>query len=192
MVSANFGIDGARDVHYVSTETKKEHAMSKAPLIVDELTRITERADIFRHARDEFFQGISLAEMHCMHWIGLTGQPNVTKIAERMRMTRGAISKIVKKLIGKELVESYQILKNKKEIYFRLTDNGRRLFDEHLQCHTRARREKIALLQEFTMAEQDCILRFLNAINVQIDAKMAETCAPCAMDCPASRAEGDQ
>ncbi len=79
---------------------KKEHVMNKAPLIVDELTRIAERADIFRHARDEFFQGISLAEMHCIHWIGLTDQPNVTKIAEQMRMTRGAISKIVKKLIN--------------------------------------------------------------------------------------------
>lgn len=166
--------------------------MSKAPLIVDELTRITERADIFRHARDEFFQGISLAEMHCMHWIGLTDQPNVTKIAERMRMTRGAISKIVKKLIGKELVESYQVLENKKEIYFRLTATGRRLFDEHLKCHTQARCEKLALLQEFTAAEQDCILRFLSAINVQIDAKVADACAPCAMGCPASRAEGDQ
>ncbi|NCD26799.1 MAG: MarR family transcriptional regulator, partial [Deltaproteobacteria bacterium] len=111
---------------------------------------------------------------------------------ERMRMTRGAISKIVKKLIGKELVESYQVLENKKEIYFRLTENGRRLFDEHLKCHTQARCEKLALLQEFTAAEQDCILRFLSAINVQIDAKVADACAPCAMGCPASRAEGDQ
>lgn len=165
--------------------------MNKGPRIVDELTRIAERADVFRHARDDFYQGISLAEMHCIHWIGLTDQPNVTKIAERMRMTRGAISKIVKKIIGKELVESYQILENKKEIYFRLTENGHRLFDEHLKCHLQARREKLALLQEFSAAEQNCILRFLSAINVQIDAKVADAAAPCGADCKAAKADGD-
>ena len=35
-------------------------------------------------------------------------------------MTRGAISKITKKLIKKGIIESYQKPDNKKEIYFRL------------------------------------------------------------------------
>lgn len=40
-------------------------------------------------------------------------------------MTRGAISKLTKKLIKKGLIVSYQKPDNKKEIYFRLTEQGK-------------------------------------------------------------------
>jgi DNA-binding MarR family transcriptional regulator len=146
--------------------------MHNANRIIDELIRITERADAFRHGREDFFLGIGLAEMHCIHWIGMLNDPNVTKIADQMQMTRGAISKIARKLLSKDLIASYKKPTNNKEIYYQLTENGRRLFDEHKKCHTQVRQEKLTLLQSFSEAEQDSILRFLNAINGQLDRKL--------------------
>ena len=48
------------------------------------------------------------SEIHCIEYIGRNVDSNVTKLAETFYMTRSAISKITKKLIEKDLIESYQ------------------------------------------------------------------------------------
>lgn len=146
--------------------------MDQPRKIIDALTRITERSDQFRHGHEELFADINLTEVHCINWIGVIDHANVTKIANEMGMTRGAISKVARKLAGKGLVESYQEPTNNKEIYFRLTDAGRPLYDAHKTCHELARREKLALLAAYGDDEQAVILRFLGDINRQIDAKI--------------------
>lgn len=65
------------------------------------------------------------SETHCIDYIGRLELPNVTKIAEHMGMTRGAISKMTKKLLAKGLIEKYTLESNKKEVYFKLTDLGK-------------------------------------------------------------------
>ncbi len=65
------------------------------------------------------------SEVHCIEYIGRNVDSNVTKLAESFYMTRGAISKIAKKLMQKGIIESYQKPENKKEIYFRLTEQGK-------------------------------------------------------------------
>ena len=45
----------------------------------------------------------SYSETHCIDYIGKTELPNVTKIADNMQMTRGAISKMTKKLLAQRL-----------------------------------------------------------------------------------------
>ena len=147
--------------------------MGIAQLVIDELTRIVERADAFRHGRDDFFMGIGLTEMHCIHWIGIIDHPNVTKIAGQMQMTRGAISKIAKKMTNKALITSYQVPPNNKIICYRLTEEGQKLFDAHLKIHTRIRDERLELLKSFSESEQGSILRFLNAVNRQLDLETA-------------------
>ena len=97
----------------------------------------------------------------------------MTKIAERMGMTRGAISKIARKLLGRELVASYREPTNNKEIYFRLLPGGRRMYDEHRKCHTQARAAKMAVLEGYDAEEKKVILRFLDDMNRLIDIKLS-------------------
>ena len=73
---------------------------------------------------EDSLRGYKLSEIHCIEYIGKNTAPNVTKLAEAFYVTNGAISKMAKKLIKKELIESYQKPDNKKEIYFRLTEHG--------------------------------------------------------------------
>lgn len=46
-------------------------------------------------------RGYKSSEVHCIEYIGKNIDPNVTKLAESLYMTKGAISKLTKKLIEK-------------------------------------------------------------------------------------------
>ncbi|MBP2637463.1 MAG: transcriptional regulator, MarR family [Firmicutes bacterium] len=148
--------------------------MDNASKVIKSLTRIQERSSIFEHHREEIFAGINLAEVHCIDKIGSTNFANVTKIAAEMGMTRGAISKISRKLLNKELIDTYQKPENNKEIYFCLTQQGQKVYDEHKKCHNQALEEKLAILSTYSEYEQSIILRFLNDINQKYDRKIDE------------------
>ncbi len=148
--------------------------MDSAIDIIKSLTRIQERSNIFEHHRDEIFAGLNLAEAHCIDKIGSMDYANVTKIAAEMGMTRGAISKISKRLLNKKLIDSYQRPENNKEIYFRLTEQGQKVYIEHKKCHNQAIQEKLALLSTYNEDEQSIILRFLCDINQKYDKKLNE------------------
>lgn len=147
--------------------------MDQATRIIDALVAFAERADAFRHGHEELFAAVSLTEIHCIHWIGSLDHANVTKIAGKMGMTRGGICKISKKLLQRQWIESYREPSNNKELYFRLTDQGRTLFTAHAQSHARVRQERLALLQDYGPAQQATLLRFLTDINRLVDRHLA-------------------
>lgn len=73
---------------------------------------------------DEKQHGYNYSEIHTIAAIGDLGNPNVTNIANSMQVTRGAISKITKKLQGQNLIEACQLDGNRQKIFFRLTELG--------------------------------------------------------------------
>lgn len=147
--------------------------MGQEQRIIRALAKIQERADLFSHGKDEIFDGLSMAEVHCIDRIGSVEHANVTIVANEMDMTRGAISKITKKLLYKGMIDSYQRPGNNKEIYFMLTETGNRVFAEHKKCHSQSEAEKMSLLAPYDNHEQAVILRFLNDINLLYDRKFA-------------------
>lgn len=70
-----------------------------------------------------------------------------------MGMTRGAISKMTKKLLAKGLIEKYTLETNKKEVYFKLTDQGRLLFDEHAKRHQRWEKRDMEFLARYSVED---------------------------------------
>jgi DNA-binding MarR family transcriptional regulator len=145
------------------------------------LASILERSDVFKHKDDEILEDLSLAEVHCVDRIGSIEQPNVTKIANSMRLTRGAISKACKKLLGKDLIEDYQDPRNKKEVYFRLTKSGWAVFRKHQGIHEDVQKAWQSLFVRYSDAEQKAIRRFLGDVadllvsNNDIDERSNET-----------------
>lgn len=160
---------------FVATSTKRgPYGMNQAIQILDLLIKIQESSDIFPHEWEETFDGINLLEIHCIDRIGKIQYANVTKIANEMEMTRGSISKICKRIINKGLVESYQRSDNHKEIYYRLTESGQRIYNGHEKCHHQARQEELSLMNTFSEYEQSIIFRFLNGINYLHNRQMVE------------------
>ena len=80
---------------------------------------------------EEGLKGFKSSEVHCIEYIENNANSNVTQLAEAFYVTRGAISRMTKKLIQKGLVESYQKSENKKEIYFKLTEQGKEIYKIH-------------------------------------------------------------
>lgn len=112
------------------------------------------------------------SEVHYIEYIGRNEDSNVTKLAESLYMTRGAISKMAKKLIQKGLIESYQKPDNKKEIYFRLTEQGREVYKVHENLHNEFQKRDKAVFEDVTEEQFDSMLSFVNKYSRHLDAEI--------------------
>lgn len=66
---------------------------------------------------DARLHGYNYSEIHTIAAIGDLEEPNVTQIANYMNVTKGAISKIAKKLLEQGLIEAYQQDGNKQKVF---------------------------------------------------------------------------
>lgn len=87
-------------------------------------------------------------------------------------MTRGAISKLTKKLIQKGLIESYQKSDNKKEIYFRLTEQGKVIYNVHEDLHKEFQERDKAVFEQVTEEQYESMLSFVEKYSRHLDAEI--------------------
>lgn len=118
--------------------------------------------------------GYTLNEVEVIEHIALIPEANVTKLAAASYMTRGAISKLTKKLAAKELIESYQHEHNKKEIYFRLTPAGEKINAIHQQLHHSFLERDQEVFQQMTKEEFDTIFRFIGRYRQHLKRLLKE------------------
>lgn len=121
---------------------------------------------------EDALRGYKSSEVHCVEYIGKNADSNVTKLAESFYMTRGAISKITKKLIEKGLIESYQKPENKKEIYFRLTEQGEVIYNIHEGLHREFQERDKTVFEQVTEEQFDTMLSFVEKYNTHLDAEI--------------------
>ncbi len=96
----------------------------------------TEQLDVlYKRAFGDILIDYTFTEMHCIDCIGKLENPNVTKIAQNLNLTKAAISKIIKKLLAKNAIQGYKNPDNNKEIYYKLTSTGQEVFNKHLSMH---------------------------------------------------------
>ncbi|GLC80575.1 MarR family transcriptional regulator [Lacrimispora brassicae] len=117
-------------------------------------------------------KGFKSSEVHYIEHIGRNADSNVTKLAESFYMTRGAISKMAKKLIKKGIIESYQKPDNKKEIYFRLTEQGQRVYNLHEELHKEFQERDKAIFEQVTEEQFDSMLRFVEKYSRHLDEEI--------------------
>lgn len=117
-------------------------------------------------------KGNKPSEVHCIEYIGRHVDANVTKLAEALYMTRGAISKITRKLLHKGLIESYQKPDNQKEIYFRLTGQGIAVYQIHDELHQEFRERDRAVFEQVTDSQYAGMLSFMEKYNRHLDEEI--------------------
>jgi len=121
---------------------------------------------------EEGLKGFKSSEVHCIEYIENNADSNVTQLAEAFYVTRGAISRMTKKLINKGLIESYQKSENKKEIYFRLTEQGKEIYKIHEELHNEFQQRDKAVFEQVTEAEFDSIINFVEKYSRHLDAEI--------------------
>ena len=121
---------------------------------------------------EDSLKGFKSSEVHCIEYIGRNVDSNVTKLAESFYMTRSAISKLTKKLMIKGIIDSYQKPENKKEIYFRLTDQGKVIYRIHEELHKEFRERDKTVFEQVTEEQLDGILSFMEKYNQHLDEEI--------------------
>jgi len=112
------------------------------------------------------------SEVHCIEYIGKNKDSNVTRLAESFYMTRGAISKLTKKLMEKGYIESYQRMDNNKEIYFKLTKLGQEIYKCHEKLHKEfCNRDKV-VFEGIDSEQLDKMIAFVENYNRHLDAEL--------------------
>ena len=123
---------------------------------------------------DEKLHGYNYSEIHTIAAIGDLEEPNVTQIASHMNVTRGAISKITKKLLEQNLIESYQLDGNKQKIFFRLTKSGQFLYDEHEKRHNLWLKRDDDFIKQFNPETLEQIERFMKEFNDYLETQIVK------------------
>lgn len=112
------------------------------------------------------------SEVHCIEYIGKNVDSNVTKLAESFYMTRSAISKLTKKLIEKGYIESYQKPENKKEIYFKLTEQGKEINKVHEKLHRECQDRDKAVFEDITDEQFENMINFVEKYNAHLEREI--------------------
>lgn len=149
--------------------------MTKGELLIAQFQRHANAVDIISalHSQD-IISGYTNSELNCIDCIGHMRRPNASRISAEMNMTRSAVSKILKKLVSKGAADSYQLPKNQKEIYYRLTPYGREIFKKHRLRHQKWENRDLEFFNTLDSATLDAALLFMNAYNGYLELKVAE------------------
>jgi len=129
-------------------------------------------ASLNKPKMEDSLKGYKSSEIHCIEYIERNVDSNVTKLAESFYVTRGAISKLTQKLIKKGLIESYQKPDNKKEIYFRLTSQGKVINKIHEELHKESQERDKVVFEQITVEQFDIMLDFVEKYNRHLDAEI--------------------
>jgi len=144
----------------------------KEQVIMDFRDLFNKMAWLNKLKMEDSLKGYKPSEVHCIEYIGRNLDSNVTKLAESFYMTRSAISKITKKLIEKGFIESYQKPDNKKEIYFKLTEQGKVIHKIHEELHKEFQERDKVIFDQVTEKQFDSMLSFVEKYSNHLDAEI--------------------
>jgi DNA-binding MarR family transcriptional regulator len=109
----------------------------------------------------DLLQSMTITALHVLSTIGRYEPINGIQIARELGITKGAVSKIARKLLEQQLIVAEQLPDNKKHIYFRLTAQGREIFHWHQTLHEELEGQAKQFLERYTLEELRLIVRFL-------------------------------
>lgn len=94
--------------------------------LIDSFLKILDLYSVINRKPVDYGTGdlLYFTEIHTLTVIGRNGEINVTQLAEKMGVTKGAISQTVKKLVGKNLIFRSNT-ENKREVTLKLSEKGK-------------------------------------------------------------------
>lgn len=132
----------------------------------DALSKLTEHEKLHEYG---------YSEIHAVVAIGDLQNPNVTSIAKHMKMTKGAISKIIKRLLSAKVIQAYQLENNKQKVFYSLTEKSKFLYDEHKKRHELWLQRDRRFLNRYSEKQLEFLSDFMSDFNLylqeQIDKK---------------------
>ncbi|MCJ7446498.1 MAG: MarR family transcriptional regulator [Bacteroidales bacterium] len=115
-------------------------------------------------------------EIHTITMVGKNKKINVTRLAEVMGVTKGAISQTIKKLVSKNLILKTN-LRNRKEVNLKLSEKGRLVYKGQKSFQKDIFTFAAALYKRGTPEQRDLVRRLFIEIvaNMQMRVKVQES-----------------
>ena len=105
------------------------------------------------------------SEIHFIDAIGPGEGLNASQISKKLGITNGAVTQVADKLVKKKLIEKYKIRGNKKEVYLRLTAEGKIAFENHKRFHQELSDRMLEYLDGLTEEQMDALFGLMEIID---------------------------
>ncbi|MHA7584101.1 MarR family transcriptional regulator [Paenibacillus vandeheii] len=112
-----------------------------------------------------------LTAVHMIDCIGRHEPINNTGIAEAMNLSKASITKIGNKLLEEGFVKRTKMNDNKKESYFRLSPQGKKIFDLHERLHVLEAERFYRSMDKYSEAELKIIHQFLQDSSMDMESR---------------------
>jgi len=150
--------------------------------IMDLFVRLLNKAAAIEREPVDIGHGVLLypSEVHLIDYIGRFPDENVSGLASRLGITKGAVSQTTKKLEAKGYLERENPEGDRKTVHLRLTRRGEEAFAWHRGYHEAVNRNIVGEIASFDRRDIENFKRILIQLEGIFDA------------CPAAREEHTQ
>lgn len=85
-----------------------------------------------------------------LHILSALKQQDMTgiELAQTLNVTRGGVTRAAKTLLKLVLITSYKQSTNQKNVYYKLTENGRTIADTHDEMHATLEAQRLKVIRE--------------------------------------------
>ena len=109
------------------------------------------------------------SEAHLLDAVKEHDGAKASELAGIMGITNGAVSQITKKLLAKALVEDYKLPGNRKEVFFRLTPLGEKVYRGHRKHHNKIDAGFFDYMAGLKEKDLQVIYNFLDVITQSLE-----------------------
>ncbi|MDO4667528.1 MAG: zinc-dependent MarR family transcriptional regulator [Streptococcus sp.] len=104
------------------------------------------------------------------HILMLLSEETLTnsELAKRLNISQAAVTKAIKSMISKKMLETSKDEKDARVTFYRLTDLAKPIAEEHQQHHVHTLETYENLIQQFSESEQKVIATFLDSLVGEI------------------------
>ncbi|MCG8499411.1 MAG: MarR family transcriptional regulator [Firmicutes bacterium] len=143
---------------------KKKDVIEKYITLVEKTSKNSDRPKYFGTDVE-----IYRSEIHILNVIGDNEDLHISEVARKFGVTKGAVSKAIKKLEKKGLVEKITDKINNTRILVRLTDKGMKAYEAHERYHDHYDKDMVSYLSSLTEYELDILDTFLEKANAMAE-----------------------
>ncbi len=109
--------------------------------------------------------GYNKTFMVVLEAISQAEEPTVTEIAKVTSMTKGAISKVIKKLMAADLLEKSEFAINRQKIFFQLSPRGTALLSQFQSDRKEKLKESEEFFKDYKFVDLAFVSTFLQEYN---------------------------
>ena len=143
--------------------------------LLNQFAEFLEKQDMLsKLTENEKLHSYGYSEIHVIAAIGDLEEPNVTALAKTLRLTKGAVSKITKRLISSNVIEAYTIPDNRQKIFYRLLEKGRFLYEEQEKRHKLWLERDRQFLSQFTELQLEEFSKFMSSYNGYLEEQIRQ------------------